>query len=64
MLPSRYTSQESLDDAAACAKLLGVSLRDHPIETAVAAFGETLAPLSQAARPTRRKRTSSRASAA
>ncbi len=43
MLPSRYTSQESLDDAAACAKLLGCPYETIPIETAVAAFGETLA---------------------
>jgi len=43
MLPSRYTSQESLDDAAACAKLLGCPYETIPIETAVAAFDETLA---------------------
>jgi NAD+ synthase len=43
MLPSRYTSQESLDDAAACAKLLGCPYETIPIETAVATFGETLA---------------------
>jgi NAD+ synthase len=43
MLPSRYTSRESLDDAAACAKLLGCPYETIPIENAVAAFGETLA---------------------
>ncbi len=43
MLPSRYTSQESLNDAAACAKLLGCPYETIPIENAVAAFGETLA---------------------
>jgi NAD+ synthase len=43
MLPSRYTSQESLDDAASCAKLLGCPYETIPIEPAVAAFGETLA---------------------
>ncbi|MGD0143236.1 MAG: NAD+ synthase [Rhizomicrobium sp.] len=43
MLPSRYTSQESLDDAAACANLLGVSYETIPIEGAVAAFGAMLA---------------------
>jgi NAD+ synthase len=43
MLPSRYTSQESLNDAAACAKLLGCPYETISIETAVAAFGETLA---------------------
>lgn len=45
MLPSRFTSQESLDDAAACAQMLGVHLDTVPIEPAVAAFGEMLAPL-------------------
>ncbi len=44
MLPSRYTSRESLDDAAACAALLGVPYETIPIETAVDAFGKTLAP--------------------
>jgi NAD+ synthase len=45
MLPSRYTSQESLDDAAECARMLGVRLDTVPIEPAVAAFGDMLAPL-------------------
>lgn len=45
MLPSRYTSQESLDDAEACAKLLGVAYETIPIEKAVEAFGQTLAPV-------------------
>ena len=44
MLPSRYTSRESLDDADACARLLGVPYETIEIERAVAAFGETLAP--------------------
>ena len=44
MMPSRYTSQESLDDAAACAKYLGVQLDNIPIEPAVDAFGAMLAP--------------------
>jgi NAD+ synthase len=44
MLPSRYTSKESLDDAAQCAKLLGAAYETISIEAAVAAFGETLAP--------------------
>src|SRR5579863_4596627 len=44
MLPSRYTSQESLDDAADCAKMLGVPYEIISIEGAVAAFGEALAP--------------------
>lgn len=42
MMPSRYTSQESLDDAAECARLLGVQYEIIPIEPAVAAFGEIL----------------------
>jgi NAD+ synthase len=44
MLPSRYTSRESLEDADACARLLGVSYETIEIERAVAAMGETLAP--------------------
>jgi len=42
MQPSRYTSQESLDDAEACAKLLGVSYEIIPIEGAVEAFMASL----------------------
>jgi len=44
MLPSRYTSRESLEDADACARLLGVSYETIEIERAVAALGETLSP--------------------
>jgi NAD+ synthase len=44
MLPSRFTSQESLDDAAECARMLGVRLDTIPIEPAVEAFGTMLAP--------------------
>ena len=43
MLPSRYTSRESLEDADACARLLGVSYETIEIERAVKAMGETLA---------------------
>jgi NAD+ synthase len=43
MLPSRYTSRESLEDADACARLLGVTYETIEIERAVAALGETLA---------------------
>ena len=43
MMPSRYTSQESLDDAEACAKLLGVKYEKVPIEGAVDAFHNALA---------------------
>jgi NAD+ synthase len=45
MLPSRYTSQESLDDADECAQRLGVPYETIEIERAVKAFGETLAPV-------------------
>ncbi len=45
MMPSRFTSQESLDDAAECARLLGVRLDSIPIEPAVAAFDTMLAPV-------------------
>ncbi len=42
MLPSRYTSQESLDDAAACAAMIGCKLDTIPISPAVEAFDEML----------------------
>ncbi|HEY0959308.1 MAG TPA: NAD+ synthase [Novosphingobium sp.] len=42
MMPSRFTSQESLDDAAACAKALGVRHDIIPIQPAVAGFDEML----------------------
>jgi NAD+ synthase len=45
MMPSRYTSGESLDDAAECAKLLGVKYDIVSIENAVDAFGTSLAPI-------------------
>ena len=45
MMPSRYTSQESLDDAAAVARLLGTPYDSVAIEDAVAAYGGMLAPL-------------------
>jgi NAD+ synthase len=44
MLPSRYTSRESLEDADSCARLLGVAYETIEIERAVKAMGETLAP--------------------
>ena len=44
MLPSRYTSEESLTDADACALALGVPYETIPIERGVAAMGETLSP--------------------
>ncbi len=45
MMPSRYTSRDSLDDAAECARLLGIRLDEIAIEPAVAAFGQMLAPV-------------------
>ena len=45
MMPSRYTSRDSLDDAAACAALLGIRLDEVPIEPAVDAFHHMLAPV-------------------
>ncbi len=44
MMPSRYTSQSSLDDAKACAEALGCRYSIIPIEPAVEAFGAMLAP--------------------
>ncbi len=38
MMPSKYTSKESLDDAASCAKLLGVKLDTISIAPAVNAY--------------------------
>jgi NAD+ synthase len=43
MLPSRYTSAESLEDAAACAKAAGVALEEIAIAPAVGAFEAMLA---------------------
>lgn len=45
MLPSRYTSQESLDDAAACARLIGARLDTVSIKDPVAAVDSALAGL-------------------
>ena len=42
MMPSRFTSQESLDDAVECARLLGVRYDTIPIEPAVGAFDTML----------------------
>jgi NAD+ synthase len=51
MLPYRYTSGASLDDAAACAEALGVRYDIVPIHTAVEAFDGMLAPLFKGAEP-------------
>jgi NAD+ synthase len=45
MLPYRYTSSESLEDAAACAKVLGVRYDIVPIEPVVEGFTQSLAKL-------------------
>ena len=44
MMPSKYTGDESLSDAAECARLLGVQLDTIAIEPAVQAFAGMLAP--------------------
>ena len=45
MMPSPYTSADSLEDAAECARLLGVRLDEVGIEPAMGAFEAMLAPL-------------------
>ena len=45
MLPSPYTSRDSLEDAAECARLLGISCDTISIEPAMAAFAGALAPV-------------------
>ena len=44
MMPSPYTSQESLEDAAGCAELLGIRYETINIGPAMQAFGAMLAP--------------------
>jgi NAD+ synthase len=44
MLPYKFTAQESLDDAAACAKALGISYEVLPIADAVKGLEVVLAP--------------------
>ena len=44
-MPSRYTAESSLDDAAECARLLGVRHEEVGIEPAVAALDSMLAPI-------------------
>jgi len=45
MLPYKFTSRESLDDAAACAKALSVRYEVLPIAPAVEGFEKALAPI-------------------
>jgi NAD+ synthase len=51
MMPSRYTSQDSLDDAAENANRLGVPYEIISIEPAVAAFGAMLASAFEGTQP-------------
>ena len=51
MLPSEFTSQGSLKDAADCARALGVSLDTVAIEGARAAVAEALAPVMAGTKP-------------
>ena len=51
MMPSRYTTRESLDDAADCARRLGVRLDSISIAPAVAALEQTLAPVFEGRKP-------------
>ncbi|EKM98828.1 MULTISPECIES: NAD+ synthase [unclassified Acidocella] len=44
MLPSRYTSAHSLEDAAECARMLGIPYETIPISGATEAFEAALAP--------------------
>jgi NAD+ synthase len=44
MLPYKFTAQESLDDAAACSKALGVRYEILPIASAVEGLEKALAP--------------------
>jgi NAD+ synthase (glutamine-hydrolysing) len=50
-MPSRHTSEESLEDAAAVAEALGIQLMDFPIEPAHRAFEEILAPVFAGTKP-------------
>jgi NAD+ synthase len=51
MMPSPYTSQESLDDAAEVARLLGIRLDSVSIQPAMAAFNQMLAPAFEGCAP-------------
>ena len=51
MMPSPYTSRESLEDAAETARLLGVHLDEVGIAPAMGAFDEMLAPIFDALAP-------------
>jgi NAD+ synthase len=51
MLPSKYTSKESLDDAEECAKLIGTGLDTVAISETVDAIEGALAPLFEGRKP-------------
>ncbi|MDH3660853.1 MAG: NAD+ synthase [Alphaproteobacteria bacterium] len=51
MMPSRYTSEESLEDANACAKALGIRLDTVAIEPAVEGFSTMLQPIFEGREP-------------
>ena len=51
MMPSRYTSPDSLEDASAVAKFLGVRLDQVPIEPPVEAFADVLAETFKGKKP-------------
>jgi NAD+ synthase len=51
MMPSKYTSKQSLDDAEECSKLLGIRLEYVPIEKAVFAFEEMLSEVFKGKKP-------------
>ncbi len=51
MMPSRYTSTESLEDAASCAEALGIRLDEVAIEPAVEAFDGMLSPIFEGRAP-------------
>ncbi|MCL5778770.1 NAD+ synthase [Limibaculum sp. FT325] len=51
MLPSRFTSPASLEDAADCARRLGVAHQTLPIEAAVVAVNAGLAPFFEGLAP-------------
>jgi NAD+ synthase len=42
MMPSAYTSADSIEDAAACAQMLGIQHGNIPIEPVVKSYGEAL----------------------
>jgi NAD+ synthase len=51
LMPYRYTSEESVRDAAALAKAQGLQFDTLPIEPAVAGVTESLAPIMEGTRP-------------